>query len=108
MDDIHSPLSRFLSEAVQDLDELFPDKMPTTRPSGAPIEVRKLSVHVPVSCCYLTDSTGQNHCQHPPRVVTPVPWTWRRARNRALGRWWDLRKWMARGLAGHRWPNEEE
>ncbi|GHH57804.1 hypothetical protein GCM10017774_78110 [Lentzea cavernae] len=76
--------------------------------SAQPLRARKLQGFIPVSCCYLTDSTGENHCQHPPRVVTPVPWTWRRARNRALERWWDLREWAARLLAGRRWPNEED
>lgn len=102
-----SPLSRFLAEACQDLDGLFLDDT-TAAPGSAPLTARKLSVYVPVSCCYLTDSTGQNHCQHPPRVVTPAPWTWRRARNRAAERWWDLRERVARALAGRRWPDEEE
>jgi hypothetical protein len=66
-------------------------------------EVRKLSAFVPVSCCVLTDATGENHCEHPPLVVKPLPWTWR-----ARERWWDLREWLARRVAGHRWPIEEE
>jgi hypothetical protein len=68
-----------------------------------PRQVRKLSAYIPVSCCYLTDSTGVNHCEHPPREVKPLPWTWR-----ARERWWDLRERAARALAGHRWPIEEE
>lgn len=66
-------------------------------------EVRKLSAYIPVSCCVLTDSTGVIHCEHPPVVVKPLPWTWR-----ARERWWDLRVWLARKLAGDRWPAEEE
>lgn len=66
-------------------------------------EIRKLAAYVPVSCCALTDSTGINHCEHPPVVVKPLPWTWR-----ARERWWDLRVWLARKIAGHCWPNGEE
>ena len=68
-----------------------------------PRQVRKLSTYVHVSCCYLTDSTGVNHCEHPPPVVKPRPWTLR-----ARDRWWAMRVWMARKVAGHLWPNEEE
>lgn len=68
-----------------------------------PREIRKLSTFVPVSCCVLTDSTGVNHCEHPPPVVKPLPWTWR-----ARERWWDAREWLARALAGHRWPDGVE
>lgn len=70
--------------------------------------IRKLSYHIPVSCCMLTDSTGENHCEHPPREVVRAPWTWRRARNRALEYWWDARERMARAIAGRRWPDGEE
>ena len=72
-------------------------------PAPAMANVRKVNGFIPVSCCYLTDSTGDNHCQHPPREVKPLPWTWR-----ARERWWDAREWLARRLAGHRWPDGEE
>jgi hypothetical protein len=65
--------------------------------------VRKLTAYIPVSCCYLTDTTGENHCQHPPVVAKRPSWTWR-----ARERWWDARVWLARKVAGHMWPNEEE
>jgi hypothetical protein len=97
-----TPLSRFLDEAYRDLDALFPDAV-LKQADATPIEARKLAYHVPVSCCLLTDTAGTNHCQHPPRVVKPLPWTWR-----ARERWWDLRENLVRRLAGHRWPNEEE
>lgn len=102
MTQFDSPLSRFLADAVQDLGRLFPDDTPT-EPDSAPINIRKLSVHIPVSCCYLTDTTGENHCQHPPAVVKPLPWTWR-----ARERWWGLRERAARRIAGHTWPIEED
>lgn len=68
-----------------------------------PREIRKLAAYVPVSCCVLTDTTGENHCEHPPPVVKPLPWTWR-----ARERWWDWRERVARWIAGDRWPPEEE
>lgn len=102
MTQFDSPLSQFLDEACQDIGRLFLDETPTEL-SSTPIVAQKLSTYVPVSCCELTDITGKSHCQHPPRVVKPLPWMWR-----ARDRWWDLRVWLARKVAGHLWPNEEE
>lgn len=102
MTQFDDPLSRFLDEAYQGFDRLFPDEIPA-EPRSALGDVRKLTAYVPVSCCALTDSTGTNHCEHPPSVAKPLPWTWR-----ARERWWDARVWLARKVAGHRWPNEEE
>lgn len=38
------------------------------------IDTRKIESHVPISCCLLTDSTGRNHCDHPPYEFKPQPW----------------------------------
>lgn len=64
--------------------------------------IKKLSAYVPVSCCVLTDSTGENHCTHPPRVIEPLPLSWR-LRNR----WTDLRLALAKWIAGSQWPDED-
>lgn len=38
------------------------------------IEARKIESHVPVSCCLLTDYTGQNHCDHGPLITPRQSW----------------------------------
>lgn len=30
------------------------------------MQVTKIASYIPVSCCALTDTTGENHCTHPP------------------------------------------
>jgi hypothetical protein len=95
-------LSQHLDEAYRKLDREFLDSTPAESGS-APIAVRKLAAYVQVSCCALTDSTGVNHCEHPAPVAHRLPWTWR-----ARERWWDLRERVARRIAGHTWPIEED
>jgi hypothetical protein len=70
---------------------------------GLPI-VRKASYYMPVSCCQLTDSTGVNHCEHPP--PPPVPWR-RRLRWRISDRWWALRLRLGSWVAGRDLDEEE-
>jgi hypothetical protein len=38
--------------------------------------VKKLSVFVPVSCCLLTDTTGEQHCEHEPYAPPPDTRSW--------------------------------
>lgn len=36
-------------------------------------EVNKLTAYFPVSCCTMTDATGDDYCQHgPPAILTPI------------------------------------
>lgn len=48
------------------------------------IQVTQLHAWVPTSCCMLTETSGTNHCQHPPPPRIPWP---RRAGWRMSG-WW--------------------
>lgn len=50
--------------------------------------VVKMSAHIPVSCCHLTDATGENHCEHPP----PPPIPWRRQLRWRVQSWWSGRR----------------
>lgn len=81
------------------LDEFDDD----TSVAGEPLTVQKLGVYLPVTCCMLTDSTGVDSCEHPPRVYPPLPLSWRMRE-----RWRDLRERVARWIAGDRWPEEDE
>jgi hypothetical protein len=74
---------------------------------GEPLTVRKLGMWMPVSCCLLTEETGELHCEHPPRVLPPVPWT-RRLRYWVGERWRAGRVWLARRIAGGCWPEDDE
>lgn len=71
--------------------------------AGTPLTARKLGMYLPVTCCMLTDSTGENHCQHPLPELKPRPWTWR-----LYDWWWDLRERAGRRVAGWRWPEDAE
>jgi hypothetical protein len=62
-----------------------------------PIEVRKLTALLQVSCCLLTDTTGVNHCDHP---APPEPSRWLRARWTAGERWTRLRRRAGSWVAG--------
>lgn len=53
---------------------------------GPELNVRRLGAFVPVSCCVMTDTTGQNHCNHP---LPPRPAWHRRLR-------WRVRGWISR------------
>jgi hypothetical protein len=63
------------------------------------VEAQKLTAYLPVSCCMLTDTTGVNHCQHPPLVYPPVPWR-RRLRWGIQSRWAALRYRLGSWIAG--------
>jgi hypothetical protein len=67
-------------------------------------EVTRVAAHVSVSCCVLTDSTGANHCKHPP---PPTPPWHRRIRYRLADRWRRLRERVGYAIAG-RDPMEDE
>lgn len=81
----------------------FPDPPSGSENREAPTSVMKLSAYTSVTCCLLTDETGIDHCEHPPRLVKPLPWTWR-----ARQRWWDVRVAVARWIAGSEWPRDED
>jgi hypothetical protein len=38
------------------------------------IEARKIAAYQPVSCCLLSEYTGQNHCEHAPIEFRRSPW----------------------------------
>jgi hypothetical protein len=69
-----------------------------------PIQPAKLGAYLPVSRCMLTDSTGVNHCKHPP--LPRPPWH-RRLRYRLVDRWWQLRERIGYAIARHQ-PEEDE
>jgi hypothetical protein len=50
-----------------------------------------------VTCCLLTDTTGENHCDHPP--PPPVP-RLRQLRWRLSSTWADLRLRVGMWIAG--------
>ena len=50
------------------------------------ITYRKISAIVPISCCLLSDSTGENHCTHEPYVSPPIPW--HRRLRWSISSWW--------------------
>lgn len=56
--------------------------------SGDEFTVRKYAATMPVSCCVLTDSTGVNHCEHPP----PPPISRWRSLRWNLRNWWDAHR----------------
>lgn len=59
--------------------------------------VNKLSTYMPVSCCVMTDTTGVNHCEHPP--PPPVP-RLTRLRWRLRDRWSTFRMQLGSRVAG--------
>lgn len=71
-----------------------PGKATMTDPE---LTVHKLAAYLPVSCCQMTDSTGVNHCEHPPPPRPP----WRRRLRWAVSaRWGALRMRLGSWLAG--------
>lgn len=72
-----------------------------------PLEVKKLTAYQNVSCCVLTDATGENHCKHPPYVAPPVPLL-RRLRYRLRGWWSGLRMRLGSFIAGADLSEREE
>lgn len=68
------------------------------------IEVRKLAALIPVSCCVMTDTTGVNHCEHPP---PPQPPLHRRLRWRLRSSWEALRLRAGSWVAGVNLEDDE-
>ena len=101
-DDFRSQINRLLADAQADLltqGNVYFDPNPGDEPAEAPdgMVVRKLSAYMPVTCCQMTDSTGVNHCEHPP---TPRP-PWRRRLHWRLSSWWyGLRMRTGSWIAG--------
>lgn len=85
-----------LQEALKELADDAPS-------ASAPLTVQKLGHYMPVTCCMLTDATGEDHCEHLPKVYPPLPWTFR-----VRERWAGLRERVARWIAGDRWLEENE
>lgn len=61
-----------------------------------PIDVHRLAVTLPVSCCVLTETTGVDHCDHPPAPRSP----WHTRLRWRAGDWWRsvrlrLGSWIA-------------
>ena len=54
--------------------------------SDPEITVTKYGATVPISCCVLTEATGENHCVHPPAPRARLPWhRWLRW---SISAWW--------------------
>lgn len=85
-----SELSRLLREAAEHFTET-PSSAQWLVPEPT---VRKLSAFMPVSCCVLTDATGENHCEHPQPARPPC---------RRRLRWWIRARWAAVRLRVGSW-----
>jgi hypothetical protein len=88
--------SRLLQETTDRLSKEFPEGV-VLEYDTTPLIARKLQAFVPVSCCVLTDTTGENHCEHPP--PQPIPWR-RRLRWRLRARWDAFRLRLGSWVAG--------
>lgn len=61
----------------------------------ADIDVKRFAAIMPISCCLLTDSTGENHCAHEP-IRFPGPTRWQRFRAAFKRRKYQFVVWLAR------------
>jgi hypothetical protein len=95
-------MDRVLAEALYELNMNGNLHLEPTE-GGLPI-VHKASTYMPVSCCQMTDSTGVNHCKHPP--PPPIPWR-TRLRWRIRSRWDGLRLRLGSWVAGRDLDEEE-
>jgi hypothetical protein len=93
--------SRLLRETTDRLSKEFPEGMVVEYAQQTPmVQVHKLQAYAPVSCCVLTDTTGENHCEHPPPPPPPpIPWR-RRLRWRLRARWDAFRLRLGSWVAG--------
>lgn len=97
------PMQRFLADALNDLSMkgnvyIDPSMVLKDGESLPPdVAVRKFAAYFSVSCCQLTDSTGVNHCEHPP--PPPIP-RWTRLRWRIRSWWSGLRMRLGSWVAG--------
>ena len=87
-------LDEHLRRALADVGRGLVDEAKHLTPVSS-IQTRKLTAFVPVSCCALTDSTNENHCQHPPTSMVRPSW-----RQRARWRWAALRIRVGSRIAG--------
>lgn len=87
------------------MDELLRDGLPDAPDHAftaayierAAIAIQKAQGWIPVSCCLMTDATGENHCDHP----APPPPPWRlRAKWRIQSWWSSLRMRVGSWVAG--------
>lgn len=91
-----SELRRLLDDAHERLKNHDPaSEIVVTEPIA--LQVQQFRAFVPVSCCVMTDTTGDNHCDHP---LPPRPAWHRRLRWRM--RWWISRQrmWAGSWIAG--------
>lgn len=73
----------------------------------APITVKRATMSLPVTCCLMTDTTGVNHCQHPPITYPRPPWP-KRTRVWIRSRWNGLRYRLGSWIAGVDLDREED
>lgn len=92
--DLGDGLSAQLRRLLEETDSrLVVDTTPITSPGG----VKKMTALMPVSCCALTDATGENHCDHPAPLPPPrlTRLRWR------ISSWWSsLRMKVGSWVAG--------
>lgn len=104
-------LDQWFDDAVRNLD-LHAQAAGTDTPQPE-LEVRKLTAYVPVSCCTMTDTTGDDYCssEHAPWVIPAPSWhvrlrTWlgyrRYVAGAAIGSW--LSGWPVRA----EWDTDDE
>jgi hypothetical protein len=101
-DDFSTTLQRMLEDAHAKLEGRKPmdfliDPTIITGEPDPEIAVRKLRAFMHVTCCEMTDSTGVNHCEHPP---PPRPPLHRRLHWRISSWWAGLRMRVGSWIAG--------
>jgi hypothetical protein len=116
-DNLSEALKRMFEETAERLDRHLdvPDGYKLVYDT-TPLTVTKATAYVPVSCCQLTDATGENHCTHEPYVPTPrprAPWYrrlrwWLRGKRQQLGR--RVGSWLVgeRLLTRDEWDEQRE
>ncbi len=104
LNDLGDQVARLAKDARIEYDTTPLTDRPWPGQFGPEPIVFKMPGWLPVSCCVLTDSTGENHCTHAP---PPRPKWHRRLRWRISDRWSSFRLRLGSWIAG-RDLNEED
>ena len=91
-------MDRILAEAMPQLEADVHAVLDAVVTEG-PLLVQKAGGYMPVSCCVLTDATGENHCDHEPYVY-PKPPIHRRVKWWVQSRWSSTRMRLGSWIAG--------